>query len=118
MDVLAALREIERRGCYETARRLRSAIGGVFRFAIATGRAEMDPTSGLRDAVTVPVVKSRAAIIEPVQFGGLLRAIDGFEGQPTTKAALQLMALLFPHPGELRAAACSSTTAASSCDEF
>lgn len=103
-DVLSVLRDVEARGCYETARRLRSTIGCVFRYAIATGRAEVDPTSGLRDAITVPVVTSRAAIIDPAQFGGLLRAIDGFDGQPTTKAALKLMALLFPRPGELRAA--------------
>jgi integrase len=74
----------------------------VFRYGIATARAEIDPTSALRGALIAPTVKSRAALTDPQAVGGLLRAIDGFEGQPVTKAALKLMALLFPRPGELR----------------
>lgn len=101
-EVLVALRAVESRGQLETAKRLRAVIGEAFRFAIATGRATTDPTFALRGALTAPKVKHRAAIIDPTAFGGLLRAIDGFSGQPTTKAALQLMALLFPRPGELR----------------
>lgn len=101
-EVLAALRTVERKGQLETAKRLRAVVGEVFRFAIATGRATNDPTFALRGALTAPVVRHRAAITDPVAFGGLLRAVDGFAGQPTTKAALQLMALLFPRPGELR----------------
>lgn len=103
-DVLAVLKKVERRGRHETARRLRSTIGAVCRFAIATARAETDPTSALAGALVTPVVKGRAAITDPAALGGLLRAIDGFDGQPTTRAALHLMALLFPRPGELRAA--------------
>jgi integrase len=104
VDVLRVLQQVELRGCYETARRLRATIGAVCRYAIATARAEADPTSALRDALTVPVVVPRAAITNAVKFGALLRAVDGFDGQPTTRAALQLMALQFPRPGELRAA--------------
>ena len=103
-EVLETLRTVEKRGRYETARRLRSTIGGVFRYAIATARAEYDPTVALRGALTAPIVTHRPAITDPASFGALLRAMDGFEGQPTTRAALQLMALLFPRPGELRAA--------------
>jgi integrase len=61
-----------------------------------------DPTFALRGALTSPKVKHRAAITDPKAFGGLLRAMDGFQGQPTTVAALKLMAYLFPRPGELR----------------
>jgi integrase len=104
-EVLAVLRTVERRGRYESARRLRSTIGAVCRYAVATARAEADPTVALAGALTTPKVKSRSAITDPKQFGALLRAIDTFDGQPPTKAALQLMALLFPRPGELRAAA-------------
>lgn len=104
VEVLAVLRAVERRGRYETARRLRSTIGAVCRYAIATARAETDPTSGLQGALTTPTVTPRAAITEAKAFGGLLRAIDGFDGQPMTRIALQLMALLFPRPGELRTA--------------
>lgn len=103
-EVLEVLRQVERRGHLETARRLRSTIGSVFRYAIATARAENDPTVALRGALIAPKVQHRAAITDRKALGGLLRAIDGFEGQPTTRAALQLMALLFPRPGELRGA--------------
>jgi integrase len=104
INVLRVLQELEARGTYESARRLRSTIGAVCRYAIATARAESDPTIALRDAITTPTVKSRAAITDVKEFGGLLRAIDNFDGQPTTQAGLKLMALLFPRPGELRLA--------------
>lgn len=103
-DVLAILRPLEARGNLETAKKLRGAIGQVFRYAIATGRAESDPTPSLRGALAAPVVNHRAAIIDPAALGGLLRAIDGYQGAPETKAALELLALTFVRPGELRAA--------------
>ena len=103
-EVLAVLRKVEVKGRHETAKRLRAVIGEVFRYAIATARATTDPTFALRGALTAPVVKHRAAITDPKGFGALLRAIDAFQGQPTTNAALKLMALLFPRPGELRMA--------------
>lgn len=103
-EVLAVLRAIEKRGTHETARRLRSTIGTVFRFAIATTRAENDPTFALKGALITPKVKHRAAVTDPKGIGALLRAMDDFEGQATTRAALKLMAILFPRPGELRMA--------------
>ncbi|CAH1655617.1 Integrase [Hyphomicrobiales bacterium] len=103
-EVLSALRKVEGKGRLETAKRLRAVIGEVFRYAIATARAENDPTFALRGALSAPVVKHRAAITDPIQLGGLMRAIDGFQGQPSTNAALKLMAYLFPRPGELRMA--------------
>jgi integrase len=102
--VLEALRPIERRGRHETARRARSTIGTVFRYAVATTRADNDPTTALHGALTAPKVTHRAAIIDPSGLGALLRAIENCDGQPTTKAALKLMAILFPRPGELRLA--------------
>jgi len=101
-DLLALLRRIEGRGLYETARRLRSTCGMVFRYAIATGRAERDPSMDLRGALTAPQVNHRATIVDPASIGALLRAIDGFDGQPTTRAALRLAAYVFVRPGELR----------------
>jgi integrase len=103
-ELLALLREIEDRGLYETARRLRSTCGMVFRYAIATGRAERDPSMDLRGALTTPPVNHRATIVDPAGIGALLRAIDGFDGQPTTQAALRLAPYLFVRPGELRQA--------------
>jgi integrase len=107
IDVLGVVQEPEGRGLYETSRRLRATIGAVCRFAMATARSDADPTVALRGALTTPTVTPRAAITEARKFGGLLRAIDSFEGQPSTRAALKLMALLFPRPGELRTAAWS-----------
>lgn len=103
-DILRVLRDVETRGRHESARRLRSTIGSVFRYAVATARAEGDPTFALKGALIKPSVKSRAAVTDPKALGALLRAIDSFDGQPSTHAALKLMALLFPRPGELRAA--------------
>lgn len=103
-EVLAVLRKVEKKGLLETAHRLRSAIGEVFRYAIATGRATNDPTYALRGALTNPTPTHRAAITEAKELGALLRAIDGFQGQAATAAALKLLALLFPRPGELRMA--------------
>jgi integrase len=103
-EVLSALRMVESRGRHETARRLRATVGAVFRFAVATGRAENDPTAALKGVLAAPIVQHRAAIIEPKAFGGLLRAIASYEGGPETRAALELLALTFVRPGELRAA--------------
>jgi integrase len=101
-EVLRVLQPLEAAGKLETAKRLRATIGSVFRYAVTTARANNDPTQALKGAIAAPKPKHRAAIIDPVAFGGLLRAIDGFMGQPVTKAALQLMALLACRPGELR----------------
>jgi hypothetical protein len=96
--ILTCLRRVEAKGNHETARRLRAKIGGVFRYAVANGVAETDPTYALRDALIRPTVTPRAAITDPKALGGLLRAIDGFQGQMTTRIALQLMALLVQRP--------------------
>jgi integrase len=102
--ILRVLQRLETRERYESARRLRSTIGSVFRYAIATARADVDPTYALKGALTQARPSPRAAITDGICFGALLRAIDAFEGQPGTRIALQLLALLFPRPGELRLA--------------
>jgi len=103
-DVLRVLRSVEARGTHETARRLRSTIGTIFRYAVATTRAENDPTFALKGALTTPTVRHRAAITDPTRLGAFLRSLGAFDGQPTTSAALRLLPILFPRPGELRAA--------------
>lgn len=102
--ILRCLRKIEVKGNYETAKRLRSKISAVFRFAVANGTATIDPTYALKDALIRPTVKPRAAILDPKALGSLMRAIDQFHGQAVTRLALQLVALLVPRPGELRKA--------------
>lgn len=103
-DIIGPLKQIERKGNYETARRTRAFASQIFRYAIATARAEYDPTFGLRGALITPKVEHRPAITDPVRFGELLRAVWAYGGQATTVAALKLMALLYPRPGELRQA--------------
>ncbi|WP_339796463.1 integrase arm-type DNA-binding domain-containing protein [uncultured Hyphomonas sp.] len=100
--VLVPLRKVEADGNYETARRLRAVISQVFRYAVATARCEHDPTAGLRGALIVPKVRHRPAIVDRDGFAGLVRAIWGYDGAIETQAGLQLMALLYPRPGELR----------------
>jgi integrase len=104
MDVLAALRRIEVKGKYETTRRCRSFAGRIFRYAIATGRAETDPTSALRGALVTPKTTHHAAIVEPPEVGALLRAIDGYTGQAVTRLAMQILPHVMARPGELRQA--------------
>jgi len=101
-ELLQALRKFEVRGRYESASRLRTIAGMIFRYAIATGRATRDIAADLRGALTTPKVTHRAAITDPGELGTLLREIEGYNGQPTTRLALQLSALLFVRPGELR----------------
>lgn len=104
IEILVPLRKVEVAGNYETARRLRATIGQVFRYAIATARADNDPTFGLRGALTSPKVTHRAALTDRKDFAGVLRAIWTYEGSPETQAALKLMAYLHTRPGELRLA--------------
>ena len=102
-DVLAVLRVIEGRGAHDTAHRVKQRIGQVFRYAIATGRAERDPSADLRGALSPVVSTSRAALTEPADVADLLRTIHAYQGQPVTRAALKLAPLLFVRPGNLRA---------------
>jgi integrase len=101
-ELLSVLRKPEGRGHRETARRMRSVCGRVFRYAIQEGKAERDPTPDLKGALMSPVVKHHAAIVDPKGVGELLRAIDGYTGSPITLAALRLAPLVFVRPGELR----------------
>jgi len=103
-DVLVPLRKVEAKGNHESAIRMRSAAGAVFRYAIALGKAENDPTFGLKDALIRPKTTHRAAITDPEAAGELMRAIAGFSGQRTTRIALELLSITALRPGELRLA--------------
>lgn len=103
-ELLAVLRKVEARGKHETAKRLRSACGQVFRYAVATGRALRDPSGDLKGALTAPVVKHRAAMLDPEEIGALWRAIDAYPGQPETRLALKFAMLTAGRPGEVRQA--------------
>lgn len=103
-EILAALRRIEARGAIETAHRALTNVGQVFKYAIATGRATMNPARDLSPALRPVTQQHHASITEPAKIGGLLRAIDAYAGTPVVRAALQLAPLVFVRPGDLRQA--------------
>lgn len=103
-DLLGALRRIEERGAVETAHRALQNCGQIFRYAIATGRADRDPCPALRGALAPVKQTHYPAVTDPKKIGALLRAMDSYEGTLVTKCALRLAPLVFVRPGELRAA--------------
>ncbi|QSX28586.1 integrase arm-type DNA-binding domain-containing protein [Shewanella cyperi] len=101
-EVLAVLRRVEARGALETAKKLKTFISQIFRYGIASGVAERDPAADLRGALKTRPTGHRAAITNPAEVGRLLASIESFQGSNTVKLALQLSALFFCRPGELR----------------
>lgn len=104
VEVLAALRRIEAKGKHETARRCRSFASRVFRYAVATCRAENDPSAVLRGALITPRVTHHSALTDPKAVGELLRAIDEYPGSMITRIAMQIIPHVMSRPGELRLA--------------
>ena len=103
-EVLAVLRRVEARGALDTAHRVHQNCGQVFRYAVATGRAERDVSSDLRGALPAARHTHFASVTEPSEVAALLRALDGFKGTFVVQCALRLAPLLFVRPGELRTA--------------
>lgn len=103
-DLLEVLRRVEKRGALETAHRINQICGQVFRYAIATGRADRDPAADLKGALPPTRIRHHASITEPKNVGELIRAINGYSGSFITASALKLSPLLFVRPGELRQA--------------
>lgn len=101
-ELLTVLRRVESRGALETAHRIRTIAGQVFRYAVATGQAERDPSADLRGALPQPQKKHLAAITDTRELASLLKAIDGYSGHFVTSCALRLAPMLFVRPGELR----------------
>ena len=103
-ELLMVLRRIESRGALDTAHRARQTCGQVFRYAIATGRAERDPSLDLKGALPPVKGKHFAATLEPDRLGEILQAMHGYEGTLVVSTAMRLQPMLFVRPGELRAA--------------
>jgi len=101
--VLDALRKVEAKGILSTAQDLQQMAGQVFRYAVQTDRIEQNPVPDLKGALKPHIAKSFAAVLDPASVSSLLRAIDAYDGQPTTRAALKLSALFFQRPGNIRA---------------
>lgn len=103
-ELLAVLRRIETRGALDTAHRTHQQCGQVFRYAVATGRAERDPSADLKGALPPAKTKHHASMTDPKQIGALLRAINGYSGYYPTQCALRFAPLVFVRPKELRSA--------------
>jgi integrase len=100
--LLSALKRLENKGNFETAKKTRSFASRVFRYAVATGRAKSDPAQLLKGALITAKAKHYAAILEAPKLGELLRAIETFDGSPITKLALQIAPHVYVRPGMLR----------------
>lgn len=101
-ELLQALRRVENRGAIETAHRILQVCGQVFRYAVATGRAEIDPSASLKGALPPTKPKHHASVTEPAKIGELIRAMDKYSGSFVTAVALKFAPLVFVRPGELR----------------
>ena len=76
----------------------------MFRYALATGRAQRDIMPDLKGALATPKKQHLAAITEPDEVARLLNMLDGYQGTATVRAALKLAPLVFVRPKELRCA--------------
>jgi integrase len=103
-ELLTVLRRVEGRGALETAHRIHQVCGQVFRYAIATGKAQRDPSADLRGALPPVREKHRAALTDPKQIGALMQSISGYQGSFVVRCAMRLAPLVFVRPGELRKA--------------
>ncbi len=101
--LLATLRKVEKKGILSTAQDLQAMAGQVFRYGVQAAHCERNPADDLKGALKPHIAKHFAAIVDPVEAGAMLRAIDGYTGQPATVAALKLSALFFQRPGNIRA---------------
>jgi integrase len=101
--ILAVVRRVESRGALDVARRVLQRCNSVFKFAVQTGRAKYNPVGDLSGVLQTRKVQHRASVSRD-DLPELLRGIDGCEGDPVTRHALQLLMLTFVRPGELRGA--------------
>jgi integrase len=106
-ELLATLRRIEARGAIDTTHRVKSIMTNVFRYAIATGRATRNPAADVGVALKTTIKGHHTAITEPRRFAQLMRDIYAYSGSNITRAALQIHALTFQRPNEVRDAAWS-----------
>lgn len=100
-EVLAVLKHLERKGMLEIGKSVRDTIGTVLLYAIATARAESDPTTALAGASIAPKVKHCAGILDPAALAAFLRTVEEFDGQFATKAERRQPPLVFRNRSRL-----------------
>jgi integrase len=102
-ELLAVIRKVEDRDALDVASRILQRCSSVFRYAIQTGRANINPASELTGVLRTRKVQ-HVASVPRTELPGMVKAISEYEGNPVTKYALQLLLLTFVRPGELRGA--------------
>jgi len=98
--LLGALKKIEKRGARSVAARARFLSSEIWRYAIATQRADSDLAAALRGAIKMPETESHPAL-KRHEIPALLSALGAYSGHPQTAIALRLLLLLFTRPSEL-----------------
>lgn len=102
-ELLATVREIEKRGAIDIAHRAMQTTGQIFRYAVATGRAERDITGDLRGALKTRK-KKHYAKLEESDLPEFAQKLQNYDGDLQTKLGLELLLLTFVRTGELRGA--------------
>src|SRR5207253_2858155 len=101
--LLEIVRRVEGRGAHTVALLLRQWASAIFRYAVATLRADADPASALKGAIQRPRIEHRKPLSRD-QVAAFVKALDSYGGFRTTVIALRLMLLSFARTAELRAA--------------
>lgn len=101
-ELLKVIRKVEERGALDVAHRVLLTSRGVWQHAVAEGHATRDITQDIKGALKPHLKRNLPAIIDPLVFGGLLRASDAYQGGPVVRAALAIAPILFQRPGNLR----------------
>lgn len=101
-ELLVVLKAIEKKGKRETAVRTRALASRIFRYGVATTRCNADPAALLTGALSAPIVKNHAAILDIKRLGEFLRTAESFAGSPVVKLAIQILPHVMLRPGELR----------------
>lgn len=101
-ELLEALRAAQKSGVTDTVKKTKQLAGRIFRFAIATGRARRDPAADLKGALVIPEGGKLPGITDPRRIGELLRAIEGYQGQASTRLCLRLLPHVFLRSKEIR----------------
>lgn len=102
-DVLETIRKVESRDALDVASRVLQRCSAIFRYAVQTGRAQVNPASELKGVLKTRKVQHRAAVTR-AELPALLRAVSSYQGHIITRLALKFLILTFVRPGELRGA--------------
>jgi len=102
-ELLASLRKIESRGAVHSAHRIQQVVGQIFRYAVATGRAERDITADLRGALQ-PTKSTNFSRLSANELPEFLSKLNVYDGDTQTRIAVKLLLLTFVRTTELRGA--------------